>query len=88
MGNEVAKGSPAAHIIAEEERLYGHVQARVAMGDEEDGSQTQWGEVIAWEPPSRLVLTWQVGADWKCDPDLHTEVEVRFVPEGDGVITN
>jgi DNA helicase-2/ATP-dependent DNA helicase PcrA len=37
MGNEVAKGSPAAHIIAEEERLYGHVQARVAMGDEEDG---------------------------------------------------
>ncbi|HET9624988.1 MAG TPA: ATP-binding domain-containing protein [Kofleriaceae bacterium] len=37
MGNEVAKGSPAAHIIAEEERLYGQVQARVAMGDEEEG---------------------------------------------------
>jgi DNA helicase II / ATP-dependent DNA helicase PcrA len=37
MGNEVAKGSPAATIIAEEERLYGQVQARVALGDEEDG---------------------------------------------------
>ncbi len=38
MANEVAKGSPAAKIIAEEERLYGQVQARVAMGDEpEDG---------------------------------------------------
>jgi DNA helicase-2/ATP-dependent DNA helicase PcrA len=37
MGNEVAKGSPAANLIAEEERLYGQVQARVALGDEDDG---------------------------------------------------
>jgi DNA helicase-2/ATP-dependent DNA helicase PcrA len=37
MGNEVAKGSPAASIIAEEERLYGQVQARVALGDDDDG---------------------------------------------------
>src|SRR3954471_5015646 len=37
MGNEVAKGSPAAQIIAEEERLYGQVQARVALGDDDDG---------------------------------------------------
>jgi DNA helicase-2/ATP-dependent DNA helicase PcrA len=37
MGNEVPKGSPAAKIIAEEERLYGQVQARVALGDEDDG---------------------------------------------------
>ncbi|MGE5184974.1 MAG: ATP-binding domain-containing protein [Acidobacteriota bacterium] len=37
MGSEVAKGSPAAKVIAEEERLYGQVQARVAMGDEDDG---------------------------------------------------
>jgi DNA helicase-2/ATP-dependent DNA helicase PcrA len=36
MGNEVAKGSPAAQIIAEEERLYGQVQARVALGDDDD----------------------------------------------------
>ncbi|MDB4958076.1 MAG: UvrD/Rep helicase family protein [Myxococcales bacterium] len=37
MGNEVEKGSPAASIIAEEERLFGQVQARVAMGDEDEG---------------------------------------------------
>jgi DNA helicase-2/ATP-dependent DNA helicase PcrA len=37
MGNEVAKGSPAATIIAEEERLYGQVQARVAIGAADDG---------------------------------------------------
>jgi len=36
MGNEVPKGSDAAKIIGEEERLYGQVQARVAMGEEED----------------------------------------------------
>ena len=51
----------------------------------EDGSQTQWGEVMVWEPPHRLILTWRVDADWNCDPELHTEVEVRFTPEGDGV---
>ena len=37
MGNEVAKDSPAAKIIAEEERLFGQVQARVALGDEDEG---------------------------------------------------
>src|SRR3954447_25512632 len=36
MGNEVAKGSPAASVIAEEERLYGQVQARVAFGEDDD----------------------------------------------------
>jgi uncharacterized protein YndB with AHSA1/START domain len=51
----------------------------------EDGSQTEWGEVMAFEPPHRLVLIWRIGADWKCDPNLHTEVEVRFTPEADGV---
>ncbi|MBC7975668.1 MAG: DNA helicase UvrD, partial [Myxococcales bacterium] len=37
MGNEVPKGSPAADLIAEEERLYVQVQARVALGDEDEG---------------------------------------------------
>jgi uncharacterized protein YndB with AHSA1/START domain len=50
----------------------------------EDGSECPWGRVIAWEPPSRVLLAWQIGGDWKFDPDLVTEVEVRFTPEGDG----
>ena len=41
MGNEVPKDSPGAGIIAEEERLYGQVQARVAMGEE--GERPQLG---------------------------------------------
>ena len=36
MGTPVAKGTPAAAVIAEEERLYGQISARVAMGEEED----------------------------------------------------
>ena len=39
MGQEIAKDSDAAKVIAEEERLYGHVQARVAMGEEDERPQ-------------------------------------------------
>ena len=44
----------------------------------EDGSTCDWGKVLAWEPPRRLVLAWQLNAEFKYDPDLITEVEVRF----------
>ncbi|CAN5875234.1 hypothetical protein BH11MYX3_BH11MYX3_35100 [soil metagenome] len=37
MANEVPKGTPAANVIAEEERLFGQIQARVAMGEEDEG---------------------------------------------------
>jgi uncharacterized protein YndB with AHSA1/START domain len=45
-----------------------------------DGSETYTGFVRAWEPPARLVLTWQINADWKYDPALVTIVEVSFEP--------
>jgi uncharacterized protein YndB with AHSA1/START domain len=50
----------------------------------DDGSECDWGRVLAWEPPDRVVLTWQISAEWKSDPAIHTEIEVRFTPEGDG----
>lgn len=50
----------------------------------DDGSLCDWGHVVAWEPPHRLVLAWQIGADWRFDPALVTEVEVTFTAEGDG----
>lgn len=49
----------------------------------DDGSTCQWGSVLAWEPPSRLVLSWDITADWQYDPTLKTEIEVRFHAEGD-----
>jgi uncharacterized protein YndB with AHSA1/START domain len=50
----------------------------------EDGTDCAWGSVLAWEPPRRLVLTWDITADWKYDPTLGTEIEVQFLPEGEG----
>lgn len=49
----------------------------------DDGSTCDWGRVLAWEPHGRLVLTWQIDADWKHDPALETEVEVRFIADGE-----
>ena len=47
-----------------------------------DGSECDWGYVIAWEPPRRVVLAWQLDAQWHYDPSLTTEVEVTFTPVG------
>ena len=46
-----------------------------------DGSECQWGHVIDWDPPHRLLLAWQLNPDWQFDPGLVTEVEVRFTRE-------
>jgi uncharacterized protein YndB with AHSA1/START domain len=51
----------------------------------EDGTTCDWGKVLAWEPSARLVLTWDIGADWQYDPGLGTEIEIRFVAEGESV---
>jgi Activator of Hsp90 ATPase homolog 1-like protein len=47
-----------------------------------DGSETSTGYVAAWEPPSRVVVTWQITADWQFDASLITTVEVRFTEDG------
>ena len=44
----------------------------------EDGSECDWGKVLAWEPPHRLVLAWQLDATFAFNRELITEVEVRF----------
>jgi uncharacterized protein YndB with AHSA1/START domain len=51
----------------------------------DDGSTCDWGRVLIWEPPSRLVLSWDINADFQYDPELHTEIEVRFIAENDGL---
>jgi uncharacterized protein YndB with AHSA1/START domain len=41
--------------------------------------------VVKWDPPNRIVLAWQIDGTWHFDPNLVTELEVTFVPEGPGV---
>jgi uncharacterized protein YndB with AHSA1/START domain len=41
-----------------------------------------WGRLLVWEPPHRLVMTWHPGRG----PDEATELEVRFSPDGDGTL--
>jgi uncharacterized protein YndB with AHSA1/START domain len=48
----------------------------------DDGSTCDWGRVIVWEPPSRLVLTWDIDANFQYDASLNTEIEVRFIALG------
>ncbi len=51
----------------------------------EDGTESEWGVVLAWSPPDRLLLGWQLTAAFKFDPDFLTEVEVTFEARDDGV---
>ena len=62
-----------------EPRVGGHIYDRAA-----DGTECRWARVLAYEPPERLVFSWDISPRWVLEDDLdHTsEVEVRFVPEG------
>ena len=43
-----------------------------------DGSEYDWGRVLAWDPPRRILLTWQLNGDYVFEPDHSSEVEVTF----------
>jgi len=47
-----------------------------------DGSECTWGYVIAWDPPKRVVLAWQIDGTWQYNDKLVTEIEVRFTADG------
>jgi len=48
----------------------------------EDGAQETVGHIVVWEPPARLVFTWEINTTWKADASVASEVEVRFYEDG------
>ena len=52
----------------------------------EDGTEAVVGHVRVWEPAKRLVISWEISADWKPDAraQFASEVEVRFIADGTG----
>src|SRR5438067_8521233 len=84
--HDFGKFKPAEHNmlgveIAEtvfEPRVGGHLYDRGV-----DGSECHWARVLTYEPPHRVVLTWDISPQWQIesDPDRTSEWEVRFVAE-------
>jgi uncharacterized protein YndB with AHSA1/START domain len=48
-----------------------------------DGSECRWARILAYEPPDRVVFSWDISPQWQIetDPGLTSEVEVRFFTE-------
>ena len=68
---------PIAETVFEP-RVGGHVYDRGI-----DGSECRWARVLAYEPPDRVVFSWDISPQWKveADPARTSEVEVRFIAE-------
>jgi uncharacterized protein YndB with AHSA1/START domain len=66
-----------------EPRVGGHVYDRAV-----DGKECRWARVLAYEPPRRVVISWDISMQWQVetDPARTSEVEVRITPEGDGTL--
>jgi len=49
-----------------------------------DGSECNWARVLAYEPPDRVVISWDISPYWQVETDLEktSEVEIRFIAEG------
>jgi uncharacterized protein YndB with AHSA1/START domain len=64
-----------------EPREGGHVYDRGV-----DGSECRWARVLAYEPPNRIVISWDISPQWQleADPEKTSEVEVRFAAEASG----
>ena len=71
---------PIAETVFEP-RVGGHIYDRGS-----DGSECRWARVLVYEPPARLVFSWDINPRWQLEtePDNTSEVEVRFVAEDGG----
>jgi uncharacterized protein YndB with AHSA1/START domain len=70
--------APIAETVFEP-RVGGHIYDRAT-----DGTECHWARVLVYEPPLRVVFSWDIGPTWQLetDPENASEVEVRFIAEG------
>ena len=61
-----------------EPRVGGNIYDRAV-----DGSECRWARILVFEPPARVVFSWDISPRWQIEtnPDLTSEVEVRFFAE-------
>lgn len=78
-GHHLLQGELAEMVF--EPRQGGHVYDRGV-----DGSECHWARVLVYEPPNRVVISWDINLAWQIetDPEKASEIEVRFVAEGSG----
>jgi uncharacterized protein YndB with AHSA1/START domain len=84
---EIGSWWPPEHHILEAElaemvfepRAGGHVYDRGV-----DGTECHWARVLVYQPPTRIVISWDINSQWQieADPDKTSEIEVRFISEG------
>lgn len=69
--------SPIAETVFEP-RVGGHIIDRAV-----DGSECRWARILAYDPPARVVFSWDISPRWELedDPEQTSEVEVRFYPD-------
>jgi uncharacterized protein YndB with AHSA1/START domain len=69
--------APIAETVFEP-RVGGHIYDRGT-----DGSECRWARVLVYEPPHRVVFSWDIGPTWQVEtePENTSEVDVRFVAE-------
>jgi uncharacterized protein YndB with AHSA1/START domain len=68
-----------------EPRAGGHIYDRAV-----DGSDCRWARVLVYEPPERVVFSWDISLSWQLetDPARASEIEIRFIPEGNRTRVN
>jgi len=69
--------APIAETVFEP-RVGGHIYDRAV-----DGSECRWARILAYEPPDRVVFSWDISPQWQIEtePENTSEVEVRFIAE-------
>jgi uncharacterized protein YndB with AHSA1/START domain len=80
---------PRSHHIGTSPMTRGIVESKTGgrcYSEQENGTECDWGTVLVWDPPRRIVIAWQINTNWTFQPDLgrSSEVEVRFTPEPGG----